>query len=148
MLTDANQVLIQGWLLALAPYFMAVITAWLTLGNRNEIKQTKVAVQEGTAVSIGNKTALVAVQDKQDTNRTAIIEGVKHELKNGAGDAIATKLAAHITPAIEDIKKTIPVEVAKTAEVVAAALAEAKLIPYEGDDQRGSLPGRRETDQK
>lgn len=137
-MTHDDTLAIQGWLLALAPYFMAAVTAWLTLRNHATIKETKVAVQEGTAVSTRNETALTTVQLKQDTNKTAIIEGVKHELNNGSGDVIAAKTAAHITPVIEAMAQTIPVDTAKIAEGVAAALVEAKLTPYEGDDRRVS----------
>lgn len=114
---------IQGWLLALAPYFMAAITAWLSLRNGAQIKQTKIAVQEGVAVSTRNETALTVVQTKQDTNKTAIIEGVRHELNNGSGDVIAAKTAAHLTPVIEEMKKTIPTDTARIAEGVAAKVA-------------------------
>jgi hypothetical protein len=84
--------------------------------------------KRGMAVSRRNEGALNIVQLKQDTNKIAIIEGVKHELNNGSGDVIAAKMITHIVPVIEEIKKTIPVEIAKTAEVVAAALVEAKAV--------------------
>lgn len=97
--------------------------------------------RRGVSVSQGNASALTVVQANQDTNKTAIIEGVRHELNNGSGDAIAAKTAKHIAPAIEDIKNTIPAEVAKTAEVVAARLAEIK--GWDGTERRIGPADRR-----
>jgi hypothetical protein len=85
--------------------------------------------KRGVAVSTRNEDALTMVQATQSQNKTDItnaIHGVTHELNNGTGDRLASKTAAHILPVIEDVrvdlKQAIPVEVAKTAEVVAAAL--------------------------
>lgn len=158
-MTHDDALAIQGWLLALAPYFTAMILAWLTLRNGAQIKQTKVAVQEGTAVSTSNKTALTAVLDKQDQNRDAItteIKSVTHDLKNGAGDVIASKVEKKIQPKLDAITKTAVeasavIEVAATAaaqkvvdkaDEVATALVEAK--GWDGKDRRVGEVDRRQ----
>lgn len=119
--------------------------------------------KRGITVSRGNADALSVVRDKQDQNRdaiTATIDSVKHDLKNGAGDVIASKVERKIQPKLDAITKTTAeaaavIEVAATtaaqkvvdkADEVATALGEAKA--WDGENRRTGPDDRRQPDDK
>lgn len=101
--------------------------------------------RKGVAVSTDNKAALVMVQSKQDTNRTELqseIQGVRHDIRNGGGTAIAKAVVEQIKPVLEETGKTITTEVARSNAEVAVALAE-KATTWDGVERRVGKADRR-----
>ncbi len=97
-----------------------------------------IVTRRGVRVSTQNADALGTVLQKQDTNKTilgAAIQSVRHDLHNGAGDAIAKKVIAQTQPVIEKTSKEIVAQVAQTAADVAAALVKDTAV-WNGKDQR------------
>lgn len=105
--------------------------------------------KRGVAVSTENKTALSVVQLKQDVNKIEIkeeIQGVRHDIRNGGGAAIASAAVEQIKPVLEEAGKVITAQVttqvAQTAAIVAAALAE-KSSTWDGIERRTGPADRR-----
>ncbi len=73
---------------------------------------------------------IVEVNMKSDRNFAAT-KDVQTDLRNGLGDAIATKTAAKIQPHLEDVVQNVTMR----AEEVAAVLA-AKVVPWDGEERR------------
>lgn len=100
--------------------------------------------RKNVKISAGNEAALAVVQQKQVENKADLkdeILAVRHDFHNGGGEAIASKVVAHIKPALEETGKAITEQVAQTAVDVAAALADK--VGWDGTDRRTGPPDRR-----
>lgn len=125
---------------------------WMTAVQSAGIFLTGVAAlwgvavgKRGVKVSTENKDALATVQLKQTTNKDEIkteILAVRHDFKNGGGEAIADKVVAQIKPVLEETGKVITDQVALTNANVAAALAE-KTANWDGVERRVGPADRR-----
>lgn len=109
-------------------------------------------------------TAAVLVAYRQIKNGAQLVninlnvEGVRHDLRNGVGDSIAAKTAAHVVPVVKEVvpavkeivegasksaTKEITTEVARSNAEVAVALAEKQSANWDGVERRNGPPDRR-----
>lgn len=69
---------------------------------------------------------------------------VKSDIGNGLGEAVAAKTAQHLAPALEQAATVAADKIVKTAEDVAAVLAD-KVNTWNGEERRTGKSDRRES---
>lgn len=91
---------------------------------------------------------LEQIRNTKTVNRTEeIAQGLRHDIQNGMGTAIAVAAVEKIRPVLDEHRAAVVKDVTDTAEVVAAKLADAT-TKWDGIERRSEAPGRRHTDDR
>jgi hypothetical protein len=111
-----------------------IVTAFGLNASRRRADEMKRMLQFQSDTSSRNEVAIQTVHIAQNTNRVEIknqFQGLQHAFSNGLGDHLAdraaTKTVEKMAPVLADagsaITDQVTTQVAKTQEIVAAALA-------------------------